>query len=207
VSGDLGPVHPSRRGPTVPSSVSWIVVGLLLAAVAGAWLLGSEDRGSGPETFATGERLDSTGDAAADGVEATPADTASSTFVVLRVDDGDSFDASDGAVEFTVRMAQVDAPELDECFGRDAKDWLSERILGELVRLEETATGPERDEFGRLLRQVSRRSTNLNVEIVRLGYARHGSFFANEDVDLAVQMAAAQDEAEAHARGLWNACS
>jgi endonuclease YncB( thermonuclease family) len=104
-------------------------------------------------------------------------------------------------------MAQVDAPELDECFGRDAKDWLSERILGELVRLEETATGPERDEFGRLLRQVSRRSTNLNVEIVRLGYARHGSFFANEDVDLAVQMAAAQDEAEAHARGLWNACS
>ena len=130
------------------------------------------------------------------------------THRVLRLDDGDSFDVADiatGALR-TVRMAQVDAPELSECFGQDAKAWLSERILGRDVLLEPTTNGPDEDQYGRKVREVWLDGLSMNVEIVRAGFATHFASFASEDPELAVRIEAAEDEAREAGRGLWSAC-
>ena len=129
------------------------------------------------------------------------------TYRVIELDDGDSFDVvgpTGGLI--TVRMAQVDAPELSECLGQDAKAWLTSRILDRDVTLEPTTDGPDEDQYGRKVREVWLDGQSLNVEIVRAGYATHFASFASEDPDLAVRIEAAEEEARAAGRGLWSTC-
>jgi endonuclease YncB( thermonuclease family) len=139
----------------------------------------------------------------------TPADTskpAPATWLVTRVTDGDTFRVEDGPTKHTIRLAQVDAPETDECFGREAGEWLLDQVLLEDVVLERSTDGPDEDRYGRKVREAWLGSTSMNVEIVRRGYATHYASFSSEDPDLAARIAAAEKEARAKGRGLWSAC-
>ena len=48
---------------------------------------------------------------------------------VLAIVDGDTFVAREQGKLYLLRLEGIDAPELDQSFGEEAKDWLSARLL------------------------------------------------------------------------------
>jgi micrococcal nuclease len=72
-----------------------------------------------------------------------------SLHTVERVVDGDTFVVEN---KTTVRLIRIDAPELDQCFGLEAKQELQRLVLGRKVRLQKDSTATDAD--GRLLRYV-----------------------------------------------------
>lgn len=72
---------------------------------------------------------------------------------VVEVIDGDTFKTKN-----IIRLEGVDAPELDQSGGKEAKQKLESLILNKDITYEEKA----RDNFGRILAQVWVDSLNVN---------------------------------------------
>lgn len=117
---------------------------------------------------------------------------------VVRVFDGDSFEAEVDGKPVEVRMLGINAPEGFECHGDAAGDHLRDLIEGEDVVL--VAEGGDSDDrFGRILRSVYTSELFVNAEMVAEGLA------------LALQGGAPQEEllvelgdiAYANGVGMW----
>jgi micrococcal nuclease len=125
--------------------------------------------------------------------------------IVLHVDDGDTIDVRvDGRVE-RIRYIGIDAPEVAHegtsgAQGGEAAARVNRALLGGgHVRLELDQEG--RDRYGRLLAYVWTGSTMINLEMVRLGYARALTIPPN--VRYARRFARAEASAEQASLGLW----
>ena len=55
---------------------------------------------------------------------------------VIKIVDADTYQVLSNAKVFTVRLANVDAPELQQQFGMEAKEFVSELVYGKQVLLE-----------------------------------------------------------------------
>ena len=117
------------------------------------------------------------GSASADKNAAGPASkSASDQAVVVRVVDGDTFEASIGGEQKTVRMLNVDTPETKdpkapvECMGPEATQALEQLLpVGSKVTLE--LDKEPLDKYGRTLAGVFDASGRLvNAEIARMGF-------------------------------------
>ena len=74
------------------------------------------------------------------------------TYLVRRVIDGDTIEIVDaGGIRTRVRFRRIDAPELDQPGGPEAKAALERRMLGKRVRV----TPHARDRYGRLIADVA----------------------------------------------------
>jgi micrococcal nuclease len=136
---------------------------------------------------------------AACGGMSTPAGTAT----VDSVRDGDTILLENGR---RVRLVQVDAPELGECWGDDAAAALGRLAPpGTELRLERDPRFDDADRFGRLLRYVHADGRNLTLELVRIGAAAP-YFYRGERGRYARRLLAAAREARTERRGLWGAC-
>lgn len=121
------------------------------------------------------------------------------TAQVVDVYDGDTFTIELCGDRERVRLIGINAPELDDELGLAARDYLRSLIAGETVDL---ALGvQERDRYGRLLAYVCLDSLFINLEMVRAGYASVWTY--PPDVEHADEFLAAQREARAEGRGLW----
>jgi endonuclease YncB( thermonuclease family) len=131
------------------------------------------------------------------------ADAAEPTARVAFVVDGDTIHVDGGR---RIRLVQIDAPEVDECYARAATRALR-RLLpaGATVTLERDRTLDDVDDYGRLLRYVVSGTRNVNVELVRLG-AAVPYFFRGERGVLAGRLLDAARQARRLRRGLWAAC-
>lgn len=130
---------------------------------------------------------------------------------VYRVDhvaDGDTVDLRNGQ---KVRLVQIDTPEVyfgTECYGKQAS-LLTKRLLppGTPVRLTAEPATDRVDDYGRLLRYVTRvrDDLNVNVYLVRVGAA--APYFYDERrgmyADLLERLAR---RARAKHLGLWGVC-
>lgn len=67
--------------------------------------------------------------------------------VVVRVSDGDTFSLADGR---RIRLLGVDAPETGRCMSEEAKNRLTQLVLGKHIRLKDTT----HDDYGRILASV-----------------------------------------------------
>lgn len=117
---------------------------------------------------------------------------------VERVLDGDSLVVVNSAAGSEVRLAGINAPEADECFGDGARDLLEE-LAGEEILLVAVPGEDDRDQFGRLLRNVWSGDMWLNLAMVEAGAAlalQTGS--ADEPA-----LVAAEDRAWEDGIGLW----
>jgi len=77
---------------------------------------------------------------------------AAPTYLVRAVLDGDTLEIEDGAgIRTRVRLRRVDAPELSEPGGPEARDALERRLHGRRVRV----TPYARDAYGRLVAEVN----------------------------------------------------
>ncbi len=89
------------------------------------------------------------------------------TGMVIRVHDGDSLVVEARSGEVEVRLMGINAPESDECYGRESKQHLVELVEGEQVGLEEMG----QDQFGRTLAYLWLGDRLVNLDQVGGGLA------------------------------------
>ncbi len=102
---------------------------------------------------------------------AFPAWSGTLTATVLAVRDGDTFTVqkSSGTV-FKVRLREVDAPELKQTMGKQARQFAHDLIFGKEVQIQYDLT----DKYDRLVAWVTLPDgRSLNEEMVRGGFAWH----------------------------------
>jgi micrococcal nuclease len=124
--------------------------------------------------------------------------------IVDYVTDGDTLRVRSGE---RIRLLQIDAPELHgDCYGKAARAAL-ERLAppGATVTLVRDRALDSTDAYGRRLRYVFARGTNVNLALVS-GGAASPYFFRGERGRYARQLLAAVKRARAARRGYWGAC-
>ena len=113
---------------------------------------------------------------------------------VVRVKDGDSLVVKVQGVAMDFRLADIDAPELDQPYGQQAKRELASLAAGRQLVLEPIDT----DRYGRTVAHVWNGETYLNEQMVKRGAAWFYPEFARGKALYDVEQ-----EARDAKRGLW----
>ena len=93
---------------------------------------------------------------------------------VYRVIDGDTFVTNKGD---KVRMIGIDAPELPSLDGIKSKMYLYELIKGKTITLQKDNYSHDKDKYGRLLRYVYLNGQDVNLLMLKQGYAKQYNYF------------------------------
>jgi endonuclease YncB( thermonuclease family) len=93
------------------------------------------------------------------------------------------------------RLYGIDAPELKQPGGPQARIWLKNMLEGKTVKVEEI----KGDRYGRKVIKIWLDGKYINLEIVKAGWAWWYNFFAPDDSDIAL----AELDARRKKRGLW----
>lgn len=113
---------------------------------------------------------------------------------LVRVKDGDSLVAKVQGVEMEFRLSDVDAPERDQPYAREAK-----RELSSLVASKQLVLMPfDTDRYGRTVAHVWNGNTHVNAEMVRRGAAWFYPKYARDETIYLIEQ-----EARDAKRGLW----
>jgi len=124
-------------------------------------------------------------------------------YTVKYVIDGDTIILHTGD---KVRLKGIDAPELHhpvipaQRFGQEAKKYLENQIKGKQIMLE-FDTGDSKDMYDRALAYVFLNNTDINGDMVRMGYA-YAYVFKPHKREKEYKMF--ETEAREKKRGLWN---
>lgn len=120
---------------------------------------------------------------------------------VIRVSDGDTIAVLDkDNKQHKIRFQGIDAPESKQDFGQAAKENLSKLVFGKQV----TVTWEKVDKYGRTVGKVLLDGKDVNIEQVKAGLAWHYKKYEEEQPpEDRVSYAAAEAEARAAKRGLW----
>jgi len=114
---------------------------------------------------------------------------------VVKVADGDTLTILVDAERVKVRLAEIDAPERGQPWGRRAKQALTEMVAGHVVQVETKFN----DRYGRRVGHVIYSGRDVNRELVREGHAWVYRQWLRDETLL-------DDEAHARAAraGLWS---
>jgi micrococcal nuclease len=124
---------------------------------------------------------------------------------VTRVVDGDTIEVQIDGNKYKVRYIGVDTPETVDprrpvgYFGKEASAKNKELVEGKAVRLEKDVS--DTDRYDRLLRYVYVGEMMINLELIRLGYAKVATY--PPDVKYVSIFLDAEREARSTGRGLW----
>lgn len=88
--------------------------------------------------------------------------------VVQRVIDGDTFEIHTGE---KVRLIGINAPEISDIFGREAKQYLADLIEKKTVYLQTDNISKDKDFYQRLLRYVILDEVDINKKMISDGFA------------------------------------
>jgi len=125
---------------------------------------------------------------------------------VSRVTDGDTITVRDGRIEKTIRLVGIDAPEIShkkrepsQPFAQTATKYLAGLVLNKTVEIKEFG----QDRYGRTLGVVFLSGKNVNLEMVKVGYAEvyRGTPAAGFD---SAPYWKAEEEARAAKKGMWS---
>ena len=114
---------------------------------------------------------------------------------VVSVIDGDSFKAKIQGVVMNFRMADIDAPEIDQPFGGEARSMLTAALEGKdvvMLRVDD-------DPYSRFVVQVWTANLHVNREVMARGAAWFDREYANDDCLYQVENVAREAK-----RGLWS---
>lgn len=117
---------------------------------------------------------------------------------VITVKDGDTLVILSGRQEITVRLYGIDAPELKQSFGTEAKRFLSSKVLTKQVRIIRRGAG--KDRYGRMIGEVFVGKASMNTQLVETGMAWWYYQYAEKDQILR----RAEQKARDRKLGLWS---
>jgi micrococcal nuclease len=122
---------------------------------------------------------------------------ASSTLTgkVVSIADGDTLTLLVDKTQIRVRLEGIDTPERAQPFGRKAGQALAKKVFGKVVQVDDLG----KDRYGRTLGIVRLDKRNVNLELVREGWAWWYRKHAPKNRELATAEAAARKAK----RGLW----
>jgi endonuclease YncB( thermonuclease family) len=119
--------------------------------------------------------------------------------LVVAISDGDTLKVRCGESgtfqQLTVRLAEIDAPEKVQPFGRRSTASLAALCFGAVA----TIKPEKRDQYGRTVARVECRGKDASLEQVRTGYAW---YFARYGADAAIRRA--EGLARGSNLGLWS---
>jgi len=117
------------------------------------------------------------------------------SFAVVKVTDGDTFTVvgKDG-IQLSIRLRGIDAPELDQAYGPQARQALCTLLAVGHVVLEEIRKG----KYGRYVANVTCAKTPVNKRMLQLGFAWCYPADAAHR-----QMRDSELKAREHGLGLW----
>jgi endonuclease YncB( thermonuclease family) len=113
---------------------------------------------------------------------------------VVGVTDGDTITVLHDRQPHKIRLEGIDAPESGQAFGTKAKQVLSAKIFDKEVKI----VWRSRDKYKRILGHVYDGEKNINLEMVKEGYAWHYVRYSKD-----AELAKAEREAKEAKRGLW----
>jgi endonuclease YncB( thermonuclease family) len=101
-------------------------------------------------------------------LSATPSETVPLTGHVVTVQEGDTITVQNGSSLYKVRLSDVDAPDMGQVFGRQARQFTEEIVLGRRVQVNVSLI----DKHGRRIGEViTDEGRVLNEELVYAGLA------------------------------------
>lgn len=113
--------------------------------------------------------------------------------------DGDTIDIQGERV----RLVQINTPEQGTCYADKAKQYTKEFLkTQEKIKLIRDPNLDNKDDYGRSLRYVIKGNRNLNLELIRKGYAEP-MFFNGMKGKYAKQIERLASKAKAKRLGLW----
>lgn len=126
---------------------------------------------------------------------------------VIRIVDGDTIDVQIEGKEEKIRLIGINAPETNECFGKESTQRAGELLNFKNVSLEADQTQGERDKYKRLLRYVFIDGVSFEETMIREGFAKEYTYSTAYKYQSLFKEA--QKEAQENKRGLWSdgACS
>ncbi|EIL0174621.1 thermonuclease family protein [Salmonella enterica] len=114
---------------------------------------------------------------------------------VIRVLDGDTIEVLHDKTPVRIRLANIDAPEKKQAFGR----WSANQLKGLVAALPVTVTYTQTDRYGRIIGRVfTANGTEANRFMVKSGAAWVYDKYNSDN-----SLPALQQEAKEHRRGLW----
>ena len=114
---------------------------------------------------------------------------------VVKVSDGDTITVLDSSkTQHKIRLQGIDAPEKSQAYGDAAQRYLAGLVAGQEVRV----AWNKRDKYNRILGTVYVKGEEVNLAMLRAGYAWHYKKF-----DSTPAYAQAESAARAARRGLW----
>lgn len=115
---------------------------------------------------------------------------------VVKVKDGDTVVVLDSTkTMITVRLAGIDAPEKNQDYGQNAKQFTSDQIFGKVVTFKEIS----KDRYGRTVAFVFYEKKNLSEELLKAGLAWHYIKY-----DKSKYLQELEDTARKNKTGLWS---
>ena len=114
----------------------------------------------------------------------------------IRVVDGDTIRAEAKGKEIKIRLVEIDAPEMNQPFGAQSKNFLNRLLYEKDVTL--IARGEDR--YGRVLGNLFSNELNVNMLMVKFGFAWVYDEYAKNS-----SLYKYQNQAKAENLGLWRA--
>ena len=114
---------------------------------------------------------------------------------VVGVHDGDTVTCLDESnQQQKVRLAEIDAPEIGQDYGKVSREVLAEMVFGKTVEVTEDG----KDRYGRWIGHLTSNGVDVNRQMIATGNAWH-----YEDYSRDTSLAALQSQAQSQRLGLW----
>ena len=114
----------------------------------------------------------------------------------VRVVDGDTIRAEAKGKEIKIRLVEIDAPEMNQPFGAQSKNFLN-RLL---YKKDITLISQGEDRYGRTLGEIYANGESANILMIKSGFAWVYDRFVKDS-----SLYRYQDQAKAKNLGLWQA--
>ena len=114
----------------------------------------------------------------------------------IRVVDGDTIRAEAKGKEIKIRLVEIDAPEMNQPFGAQAKNFLNRLLYGKDV----TLISQGKDRYGRTLGEIYANGESANALMIKSGFAWVYDRYVKDS-----SLYKYQDQAKTENLGLWRA--
>jgi endonuclease YncB( thermonuclease family) len=115
---------------------------------------------------------------------------------VVAVEDGDSVTVDESGERRRLHLDGVDAPELAQRFGPEAKAFLDRLVNGKLVTIRLRSRSPRGEES---IARLEVNGSDVSAALIRNGMARYCGQHADDR-----ELQRAENDAQATKRGLWS---